>query len=223
MNSGTMRKLATEGGMGLAMCVGLLLGVVEPIERRTQALREAAASVERQDSASQAESPEAARRALANAMAEAAEIEHTSVPARSQSELLAAVLRLADEQGVRVEQIEPTAVVGRTAAMPAPAPPPMGGGGTPGPGVAGGPPAPTIPPKPDVVLGCSLAVAGDFASLVAFVDELERSAGYARVRTLRLAAPSEPGSRTVVASVLSEHVAFDVRPVLAAAGKDGTE
>ncbi len=147
-------------------------------------------------------------------MAEAAEVERTSGPARSQSELLAAVLRLADERGVRVEQIEPTVLVGRAMAAPVAAPVPVG---------AGGVAAPTVQPKPDVVLGCSLAVAGDFASLVAFVDALERSAGYARVRTLRLAAPSEPGSRTVVASVLSEHVAFDVGPVLAAAGKDGKE
>ncbi len=224
MNSVGTRRLAAEGGIGLALCVGLLLGVVEPVERRTQAVREAAAAAEQCDATSQGESPEAARRVLAEALAAADEVDRMSKPARSQSELLAAVLRLADEQSVRVEQIEPTLVVGRAVPVAAAAP-----GAAPGSGAAAsGGAVPAVPAKPDMVLGCSLSAQGDYASLVAFVDQLERSAGFARVRTLRFAAPGDSAGRTVMASVLSEHVAFDVLPVRAAAGlvsaaKEGKE
>ncbi len=212
MNKAPVRKLATEGFVGLAVCAGLLWGVVEPIERKTADLRATAAEVLRRSQNEHGESPALARAQLARALARAAEVEHAGLPVRSQSEMLATLMRLADEQHVRVEQIEPTVVVHK-----APPPPPPASAA---PGAAPGtPPPPVAAFKPDSTLGCSLSLVADYAALVAFVDQLERSAGFARVRTLRITPSGEPGSRTVSAGVLSEHVAFDVSGVRTAAGE----
>ncbi|MFN0011168.1 MAG: hypothetical protein ACKVS8_05925 [Phycisphaerales bacterium] len=217
MNPAAVRSLLAEGGIGLAVCAGLLYGLVEPIERRTAAVRAAVAQVEAGPASGEAESPDGARAALAAAVAEAADVAATSAPAATQSDLFAAVMRLAETHRVRVEQLQPATMTGTVRAPPAAPPSPVVA-------AAAGVPSPALAPaKPETVLGCSLSVVSDFGSLVLFVDELQRQAGFGRVHTLRLSPMNEAGSRAVIAAVQSEHVSFDTSPVRAAAGLASAE
>ncbi len=217
MNPAAVRSLLAEGGIGLAVCAGLLYGLVDPIERRTAAVRAAVAQVQGGPAAGGAESPDAARAALATAVAEAASVSATSAPAATQSDLFAAVMRLAESHRVRVEQLHPATMTG-TVRGPAAAAPPAAV-----PTAAGVPTPALAPAKPETVLGCSLSVVSDFGSLVRFVDELQRQAGFGRIHTLRLSPVNEAGSRAVIAAVQSEHVSFDTGPVRAAAGLASAE
>lgn len=184
MNQNASRRLLTEGVIGLAVCAGAYLMLVEPAERRLSAARAEIDSLKQRAAAAAAAMPaekvreahrlvEAARRAV---------IDRERV-ATDEAAMFGAVMALAERHGVRVDQLLPTPAKqvktgeGETATV-------------------------------ETRRGYSMVVSAEYGALAAFVGEVQERVGLTRVRAIRLSPDSAPGSRSVLATIETEHLSL---------------
>ncbi len=185
--------MISEGVIALALCAGAYFVLVDPVQSDLDALR-AQQSVLPASPAPMLPAPEAAAQ-LARVSASLGAIEARSAAVRNEGALFASLSQSAQEAGLTVESVQPVPMAPR-AAKPA----------------AEGQPAPPM----DQSRGFTMTVHGRYDALARFVRNLPRSAGYAAVRSVRLAPDFVPGSINVRASIQTEHIAMDLASARAA-------
>lgn len=179
------RGLYAEASIALAICAGLSLGIVEPLERslsqaeaRLESLRTREAEAARGIDARQASA------ALQTSRDFAARVAQASALALDEGSLMARVSALASAASVRLDEMQPARGVGAHAQGARPLP-------------AG---------EHRAVYAFRLV--GGYRETAALLASLTRDAGFTVVRSLRLTPILEPGSRDLQVTIESEHFAF---------------
>lgn len=193
MSDVPIRSLAAELVIGVALCAGAYMLVMQPLELR---LAEATAKTARAQadalaSRETAKRVDSLRQQLAEAKAWADRVERLSVCARDEAGMLAAVMQLAGKHGVRVDEIVPS----------------------------GHHDASDVAAGKTVRAGYSLRVAATYPDLVAFLDHAPKVLGLMRIESLAIGAPSRSAGEKVQAVVRTEHFGFDVAAMRVAAGE----
>ncbi|MBL8757955.1 MAG: hypothetical protein JNK35_05945 [Phycisphaerae bacterium] len=179
------RGLYAEAIIALALCAGLSLGIVEPLERR---LHEAEARLEalrsREAEAARGIDAREASAAIQTARDFAARVAQASALAVDEGSLMERVSALAGGAGVRLDEMQPARSVET-----------RGGGAKP-------------LPAGEHRAAYSFRLVGGYRETAALLAALTRDAGFAVVRSVRLTPILEPGSRDLQVTIESEHFAF---------------
>lgn len=188
MNGRTLRILAAEAAIGVSLCAGAYLLLVEPVEARIIEARQRLNALQGE----LAPAPAVPAGEVAKAQSERAALqrhaEERSRTASDEAAMFEAVMELATRHKVRVDQLQPAAM------RPVKRPQEAGSGAEPAP--------------IGQMRGYALVVAGTYEGIASFVDALQREVGLARVRAVRMAVDSRPGSETVIATIETEHLAL---------------
>ncbi|MBX9737472.1 MAG: hypothetical protein K2X32_11155, partial [Phycisphaerales bacterium] len=70
-------------------------------------------------------------------------------------------------------------------------------------------------PPEDRQLRYTLDITGEYDDIVRFVERLQGSMGLTSVRAVRVSSSSQPGLRSLTATVQTEHLILDPRSVVA--------
>lgn len=200
-----VRRLGAELAIGLSLCAGAYLLLVDPLERSLASTREELGALRSRASggSSAKVTPEQAAKAIAQARSFAREVRRRSAPALSEAEMFSAVTALAQRHHVRLDLLQPT--------------------GAPRQAARSDERSDRKPLPGDARTGCTLTFMADFSDAAAFLADLQRELGYALVRAVRLTPTAEPGTRNVTVIAETEHRAFDtsvLEAALAGAGVD---
>lgn len=197
MNVAKVRQLAAGVAIGLGVCVGGHMALVDPAEQSLADVRRALA--DRQAKLKSAETARDVMPQLAATLdrvrADADAIHQRSRLARDEGELFAAVTALSEAHNVRVDQLDPIKDQRQ----------------------ARGPRGKDAPAAPgDVTLAYSMTVLATYGDIVAFLGALQQDLGYTKVRLVQITPTPDTASKTVRAVIQTEHLAFDAAPVAAA-------
>lgn len=205
LSRGGVRRLGAELAIGLSLCAGAYMLLVDPLERRLTRTREEIGALRSRLSAASLVkvTPEQASMAIAQARGFAREVRRRSAPALSEADMFAALTALAQRHHVRLDLLQPTGAPRQAARSDD---------------------QPDRKPLPgDARTGCTLTFMADFTDAAAFLSDLQRDLGYALVRSARLTPTAEPGTRNVTVIAETEHRAFDTSVLEAAlAGAEGS-
>lgn len=179
------RRRATELVIGAGLCLGAYLGLVDPAEKQLAAVRAQVAELQQQVSGEGTGSTNALREALAATQQRGSAARARSLAAADEARLLATITTLAENHGVRLEQLAPLNI-------PAIVQRPTDAGTTP-------------PPLMVARSGYNLSATGTFPAIAAFTASLQRDAGLCSVRALTIAPDLTPGSASVMATIETEH------------------
>ncbi|MFN0132124.1 MAG: hypothetical protein ACKVW3_06290 [Phycisphaerales bacterium] len=185
------RELIAPCAIGLAICLGGYMVLVEPVANRLHASRAelvALSTLVREGEVVLAQSPELTR-AANEAREQAKAIEEQSRLAKDERALFAAITSLAGYHGVRVEQVSSARQETHRA------------------------PATTPTARPVVSTDHSLTLAGAYADLVPFLRAVRTDLGYVMIVSARITPKPEPGAVRV--DLVLRHFAFDASPILA--------
>lgn len=185
MSHEAIRSLGAEAAIGLAVCLGVYFGVVQPLERRTDEAREQAKTLRTQQMQLMNQMTEAqARAVLAQARDFQRMVAARSKVALTESAMFAEVMDLAERHGVRIDQLQPSAV-------------------------RAGRPADGESQQGRESRRCySMVLSAEYAALAGFLDDLQHAVGFTKLRSVKVSVDGRPGSRRVLASIESEHLAF---------------
>jgi hypothetical protein len=200
------RSLLAPICIALAVCAGGYVLTVEPRERQLRDLNAVIAAQEVKHAATQRVAPDVARlhAMLAEATSAANRLRTKASVITSESMLFESIMSLAGDAGVRVESMTPAGGPTRAPAPAAVAPvAPIAGA------------APAQAPPEDRQLRYTLDIIGEYDDIVRFVERLQGSMGLTSVRAVRVSSNSQPGQRSLTATVQTEHLILDPRSVVA--------
>lgn len=208
-----VRTLAAQLVIGAGLCLGVHALLVAPAERELAELRRRSAEARvRVESVDSGRDRDLAIASLARVSGEVAAAAEAGRPAGDEAGLLRAVMDLARESGVTVEQVSPLAPrsVSRAGAAPVAPVPAAPGAGSHAAAVGGAGPDSGEGDEPIAVelrrAALALNARGTFEDLVVFVEGLESRLGLTTVRALRFVPDGVPGSRQLTAQIETEHV-----------------
>lgn len=191
----SVRTIAAEGLIGLALCAGAYFLLVDPVRARVESLRAAASPL--------TETGPAEESTQIAAMLESIRREVLALAARpalpDEATLTSTMMKEAAAAGVRVDSIRPALPRARPTK---PAPPAMD---------TAGQPISAPPPPADRVIGYAMDVSGEYDAIRRFVRTLPSLGGYTVVKTVRMSPDHTPGSRLVQAVIETEHVSMDLQ------------
>jgi hypothetical protein len=195
MSNQEPRQLVAHAVIGLAVCIGGYMALVEPALK--QAAAERAAMQEPAQQLKLAETLQGSTAAmtanLARLKQEEARIEEMGRPARDERDLFAAIMTLAAANRVRIDELNPMAAA-PAAAKDAPA------------------------AARDAAVGYTMTATATYDDLTRFVRAVRTQLGYSVVRGMRVLPLMDDRVRAVRAVIETEHFAFDPR----AAAPEGT-
>jgi hypothetical protein len=207
-----LRSLAAHLVIGAGLCLGVHALLVAPAERELAELRRRTAEARvRVESVDSGRDRDLAIAALERVRGEVETAVEAGRPAGDEAGLLRAVMDLARESGVTVEQVSPLAPrsVSRAGAAPVAPVPAAPGAGSHAAAVGAGPDSGDGDEPIAVELrraALALNARGTFEDLVLFVEGLESRLGLTTVRALRFVPDGVPGSRQLTAQIETEHV-----------------
>ncbi len=205
-----IRRLAAELAIGLALCAGAYMLVVEPLERRLLDTRHEADTLREAASGATTQAPpEKAAAAVARTRRLAMAIEDRSAPARGESEMFGALSRLAESHRIRIDMLQPIQKQGEAGGGPASAVPGVGGVGG-----GAGEKSPRVLPG-DARAGYSISFVAEYADAAAFLGALQTELGFSIIKSGRITPAPEAGSKLVSVVIVTEHRGFDIRALRA--------
>lgn len=201
MNDPEKRQLIAHSAIGLAVCIGAYMALVDGPRKTLASLR-----TENESLAAQVATAErlhhqvpALSAALEKASQEAARIAEFGRPARDERGLFAAMVSLAAQHDIRLDELNPLRLnVARDSATKAD--------------------AADLPQ--DAAVGYSMVAVGSYDHVAAFLRALSGELGYTLVRTVKLTPSVDEKVKLVRAIIETEHFSFDpsARAPLADAG-----
>lgn len=193
------RRLVSELVIGLAACAGLYMMLVDPVDNELAQVRGAAATAGL-PAAQPGADPIAARKALNDAGAFARRFIARAGASANEAALFSTVVYEAERAGVRLGSMQPSTARARQIKPRPPA------------DVAPGSPPPPPPPD-DRVRAYTMNVTGTYDALCRFIAGVQAAEGFTIVRAGTVQPIYSPGSRDVQATIHTEHVAMDARPL----------
>lgn len=215
MKTDPVRQLLCESIIGVSLCVGAYVWLVEPQSAKLAKIEAGIGllSSNPNQSLPTPQEIESAQRALSEVNARITQIEKASASARDESGMFAALMALAAAHRVRVDSLQPVTLAdagpARSATPAGAAPPP--------------PPGATVPEPPpnDTRLAYSMAVVASYSDVVNFLNALQASSGYTVVRSVSMEPTEDVSPQLVRATIDTVHFSFDtsrvIPPVAAAA------
>jgi hypothetical protein len=193
-------KLLPELVIALSLCLGGHFMIVDPIKQK---LRDTQMKVNQLVD----ESREAGRlgddlprvvQILSQTAVAAQSIHERSRDALDEGAMFTAITTLAVRHNVRIDQLDPREAPDQPGRAPSPAP---------------GAPAAPAPRPGDHVLAYTITATARYADLTAFVEALTTGLGYTVVHSLRIEPTYDPAMPTILATIVTEHYAFDASPL----------
>jgi hypothetical protein len=201
VNEQEKRQLIAHSAIGLAVCIGAYMALVDS-PRKTLATQR----TENESLAAQVATAEGLRdqvpamsAALDKAAQEAARISEFGRPARDERGLFAAMISLAAHHDIRLDELNPMRLgVARDAA----------------------PRADAAAMPHDAAVGYSMVAVGSYDHIVTFLRALSGELGYTLIRSVKLTPSVDDKVQLVRAIIETEHFSFDpsARAPLADAG-----
>ncbi|MBY0263253.1 MAG: type II secretion system protein M [Phycisphaerales bacterium] len=214
------RQMLAEFAIGVLACAGVYMMLVDPAQRELAKTRAEidtlrAREAEQGSVSSLTEEQVAELRRVTASRAET--VRERSRLARDEAAMFGAIMSMASEHGVRIEQLQPGAagVVNEQgklvpAGQAAPAAPPASTGSGPGSQAA---PAPAVAPARDMKSGYTIFATGTYASVAALLESLQSRLGYTTIRSVRLTSQDSAGPEGVSVQIETEHLAIDLSGV----------
>lgn len=198
MNLGAHRTLIAIGVIGVSLCLGLSLGLIQPVrssiaEMRGQIDAERRAIAEDE---SRRDTLPAMKMRLSRVQADLNAIKERSAIASSERDLYSAISTLAAKHNITLDHLTPERPR-EVAAPKAPA------------SVPGFQPGAAVTPAKDVSVSYGMSVVATYPALIAFLADLEQNVGYAVVRAVRIDPTPVENTKTLNASIQVEFYAFD--------------
>lgn len=186
-------RLFAEGLIGVSVCVGAYMTLIEPMQRELVDLRATSDAQVAEQAATPSPIDSASFFERAGERLEV--VDAACEPARNESTMYARMTGLADAVGVRIEQFQqraPAAGPSRSAS-----------------GASAQANAAAEAAAADSTVGYTLTMIGTYGAVCEIIARLRAELGYAVVRSATLTPVSEPGSNAVIAVIESDHFAFD--------------
>jgi hypothetical protein len=220
-----VRKCLPEFVIGVAVCGGGMMLLVDPLQSRLADAQQYVGTLQRTVAGFKT-SPSAlveAQAKVQEAHRALEEIQARSEIVADRTEMFSALMNLAEDAGVRVNQFQPStprppkppAQPAQTTATPAPTPQPRGAQGARAllaPPQA--PPPQTPKPTFDTRVAYALSVQGAYPAIARFINALEQNVGFSVVRSIRILPTTDPS--VLLAQIETEHVAIDTKAFLQA-------
>lgn len=194
MSSSSVRTVVSQGMIGIGLVAGLHVLWVGPTEHAAaQALaRSEARAAEIRDAESARDSVAALDRELTSLHTEADRIDRAGKLVRDPSGLFAAVGTIAASCAVRIDQMEPISERSSGRAR-------------------GGP--------SELSFAYRITARAEYHDLIRFLGEVSRDLGFTRIRAANFSSAADGGASVIVATIETEHFAFEMpRPGEAAPG-----
>lgn len=193
-----VRAVMAEMAIGLAVCAGAYLMLVDPMDAQRESVRAEAESLRLLSRSALASMPEAqAQLALSSARIAIDALAKRAALGRDEAAIFSGTLQLAGVCGVRVESMQPlTSKVNVRAGQSA----------SPG----------------DSIHGYAINVVGSFSNVAAFLTRLQAGEALTTIRAVRIMPTMIPGSTDQQATIEAEWFAPDCRATVSAAPATST-
>lgn len=187
-----IRAVMAELAIGLAVCAGAYLVLVDPMDAQRESVRAEAESLRLLAQTAEGSMPEAeARLALSSARRAIDALAKRAALGRDEAAIFSGTLQLAGACGVRVESMQPLASRVNVRA---------------GQGSAAG----------DSIHGYAIHVVGSFSHVAAFLTRLQAGEALTTIRAVRITPTMIPGSTDQQATIEAEWFAPDCRAMAGA-------
>lgn len=206
MSVQSTRRAASEFTIGLAVCGAVYYFLIAPTERKADELHRQIVAVTKDTATGSNISVQQISELSQKTEQASRRIREGNHVAEDETDLFAAVTRLAEQTGVRIEQLQPTKVKPRSAPGS-----PTSTGQNPDSTVAHA----TEQREPFSAVEASLTLTGSYAGIAAFVDQLPKSTGFTAIRSLQVEPSDLPD--VVRAQITTRHFAFTLPEIAAIA------
>ncbi len=205
-----LRRLAVESLIAVAVCAAAYSFLVRPVEQQLEmgAARYKSHITQATTTADDLSSFQLDQLDRTSARYRD-EIARRSAHARDDSLMFAAIMTLASEHNVRVDQVRPTPTTRAEAISPTPTPAAPHNALAPGMQLA---PLATLAPK-DISTGYTLSVAAQYSDLAKFIEGLTIRTGFSVLTSIRITVDDTDPRYPVSAQIQTEHFAFGLTPV----------
>ncbi len=213
MRSPSLRSMLTEGAIGMSVCLGVHLMMLDPIRQelaevrgQVDVLRGNAASGEPTDDLP------AAFASLETSRRRAAVIRDHGASARDEGALFTLLMQTAEKCNARIDHLDPKAEAADASRFSL---------RSVGAGVAA---APLLPSGPkDAALAYAVSFSADYSSACQFLTALQHDMGYTLVKSMTIRPSAEAGSLSLQVNLETSHYAFDASPVPFEAAPNSSE